>query len=35
VAQLRDLGCDYGQGFWFAHDLDASGARDLIDRFAH
>ncbi len=33
LAVLRSLGCDYGQGFWFARPLPADQAADLLRQF--
>lgn len=32
LAQLRDHGCQFGQGYYFSHPLDAEGATQLIER---
>ncbi|MDC0835422.1 EAL domain-containing protein [Geitlerinema sp. CS-897] len=32
LAHLRELGCDYGQGYWFAKPLPASAAAQLLAR---
>ena len=30
VAALRDLGCDYGQGYYWSRPVDADAARSLM-----
>ncbi|MBP0005236.1 MAG: EAL domain-containing protein [Cyanobacteria bacterium SBC] len=32
LAHLREIGCDYGQGYWFAKPLPASSAAQLLAR---
>lgn len=32
---LRELACDYGQGYWFSHPLPALAARELINQPPH
>jgi diguanylate cyclase (GGDEF)-like protein len=35
VAKLRGLGCEYGQGFFFSHPVDAAEVEELITRAVH